>query len=192
MTIQTVFPPCFVYLAGPIMDCTFGEANDWRKYVADRLKPHNIIGISPLRCEPIHGERYTPDYPDPCFGVPRAIAAKNKFDVQKCDITLAMLPKPKPNGTVSMGTLEEIAWADQAGKMVIQVTDDPKVINHPVVDAARGWKLIVDELRDAPHDGSVQPPSRHGLPYASIQAATDGAIQICIGVLGGYTGGKNV
>lgn len=191
MTIQRVFAPCFVYLAGPIMDCTFGEANDWRQYVSDKLEPHNIIGISPLRCEPIHGEIYTPDYPDPCFGVPRAIAAKNKFDVHKCDITLALLPKPtKPGTTVSMGTLEEIAWADEAGKMIIQVSDDPKVINHPVVDSVRGWKLVVQT--EVEPVGSVQPVNRFGMTYASIQAALDGAVQICVGVLGGYTGGKNV
>lgn len=153
----------YVYLAGPILGCTKGEANDWRRYVADQLEPHGIIGISPLRCEPLIGERYTLEYPDPRFGVPRAIAAKNKHDVQNGDITLAYLPAEMgPN--ISLGTVGEIFWADAYDKQVILVSDHPKIIQHPVLDAAVDWKL-----------GSL-----------------DEAIDVCIGVLGGYTGGKNV
>lgn len=172
------FPPRFVYLAGPILGCTQGEANDWRIAVAAKLREHNIIGISPLRCEPLIGKIYSADYPDPRFGTPRAIAAKNKFDVRNCDITLAVLPAPVPGKPPSLGTLHEIAWADEAGKMVIQVTDDPFVNNHPVVDSGRGWKLTTFP--------------GNGTPYANIQAALDAAVEVCIGVLGGYTGGKNV
>lgn len=171
-----IYPVRFVYLAGPILGCTAGEANDWREYVDSKLRPHNIIGISPLRCEPLIGKVYTAEYADQRFGVPRAIAAKNKFDVRACDITLAVLPMPLPPKTQSYGTLEEIAWADEAGKMVIQVTDDPAIIRHPVVDSARGWKLAAGP----------------GHPYETITDALDAAIEICIGVLGGYTGGRNV
>jgi hypothetical protein len=173
---MTWFPPRFVYLAGPILGCTMGEANDWRKYVDAKLRPHNIIGISPLRCEPLVGERYTTDYPDPLFGSPRAIAAKNKFDVRTCDVTLALLPLPVPPKTQSYGTLEEIAWADEAGKMTIQITDDPAIIRHPVVDSARGWKLAAGL----------------GHPYATVQEALDAAVTLIVGLLGGYAGGKNV
>lgn len=175
------FPARFVYLAGPILGCNFGEANDWRTAVAEKLRPHGIIGISPLRCEPLHGEVYSTDYPDPCFGTPRAIAAKNKFDVHNCDLTLALLPKPPAGRSPSLGTLHEIAWADEAGKMVIQVTDDPTVINHPVVDSGRGWKMVTT-LTDAPT----------GVTFKTIEECMDAALRTIIGVLGGYTGGKNV
>jgi hypothetical protein len=153
----------FVYLAGPILGCTAGEANDWRRYVADTLAPFDITGISPLRCEPLIGERYTTDYPDPRFGVPRAIAAKNRFDVMNCDMTLAYMPAVMGDD-ISLGTLGEIFWADMAGKQVLLVSDHPKVLKHPVVDAAVDWKL----------------------------STLDEAIDVCIGVLGGYTGHKNV
>jgi len=171
-----VFPPEFVYLAGPIVDCGFHEANDWRKYAAEKLRPHNIVGVSPLRCEPLHGDKYSPQYADQRFGVPRAISAKNKFDVRRCAITLAMLPLPANDRTQSYGTLQEVAWADEAGRMVIQVTDDPKIISHPVVDSARGWKMCAGE----------------GHPFPTIKEALDAAIDTCVGVLAGYTGGKNV
>lgn len=154
----------FVYLAGPIMGCTRGQANDWRKFVDDKLQEHGIVGISPLRCEPLLGLTYGAGTPDPRFGVARAIAAKNKFDVDNCDITLAFLPKPAPGRHASYGTLGEIFWADRAGKQVILVSDDPDILIHPVIDAAVDWKL----------------------------STLDEAIDVCIGVLGGYTGGKNV
>lgn len=156
--------PVFIYLAGPICGCNHGEANDWRQYVADRLKPHDIIGVSPLRCEPLIGERYTFDYPDPRFGVPRAIAAKNRADVRRCDLTLAFLPLPVPPRVQSYGTIGEMFWADADDKPTILVSDDPYVMRHPVLDAAAGWKL--DTL--------------------------DEAVDVIVGVLGAYVGGKNV
>lgn len=153
-----------VYLAGPILGCNSAEANDWRKYVDDKLKDHNIIGISPLRCEPLHGERYTLEYKDPRFGTARAIAAKNRFDVQNTDITLAYLPTPPAGRHQSYGTLGEIFWADAHDKRVILVTDDPEIRAHAVVDSAVDWQL----------------------------ETLDEAIDVLIGVLGGYCGGKNV
>lgn len=153
----------FVYLAGPIMGCTQGEANDWRHEVDAKLKEHGIIGISPLRCEPLVGERYSAGTADPRFGTARAISAKNKFDVMNSDITLAYLPV-EMGDSISLGTVGEIFWADMAGKQVILVSDHPKILMHPVIDAAVDWRL-----------GTLEE-----------------AIDVCIGVLGGYTGGKNV
>ena len=156
-----------VYLAGPILGMTKQGANDWRKYVAGQLKDHNIIGISPLRCEPLIGERYGANYEaDPKFGTSRAIASKNILDVQMCDVTFAYFPKEArlEAGHISYGTLIELGWANGFRKPIILVSDDPEVINHPVVNAAAGWVLPTLE------DG----------------------IDVVIGILGGYTGGKNV
>lgn len=153
----------FVYLAGPILGCTGGEANDWRLAVALRLADCNITGVSPLRCEPLHGERYTEGSMDPRFGTARAIAAKNKFDVMNCDMTLAYLPAAMGTN-ISLGTVGEIFWANMANKQTILVSDHPKILLHPVVDAAVNWKL----------------------------GTLDEAVDVIIGVLGGYTGGKNV
>ena len=153
----------FVYLAGPIMGCTRGEANNWRSYVADKLKEVGIVGISPLRCEPLIGDRYSLNYPDPKFGTARAIAAKNMTDVQMCDMTLAYLPKIK-NRVQSYGTMAELSWSFALRKPAILVSDDPYILSHPVIDIQCGWKL--NKLDDA--------------------------VDVIIGVLGGYTGGKNV
>lgn len=153
-----------VYLAGAIAGCNHGEANDWRRYVADKLLPHNIVGISPLRCEPLIGKTYSLDYPDPRFGTARAIAAKNKFDVENSALTLAFLPLPPAGRVQSYGTMIEMAWANRAGKQTILVSDDPYVMKHPVIDAVSNWKL--DTL--------------------------DQACEVIIGVLAAYVGGKAI
>jgi nucleoside 2-deoxyribosyltransferase len=162
----------FVYLAGPILGQTEGQANNWRERVADKLKDHGIVGISPLRCEPIHGPVYGTGYPDEKFGSPRAILSKNMFDVKRCDMTLAYLPKPvvdisrwpydQPHH--SWGTMQELAWARAFDRPAILVTNDTSIRDHPVLNASAGWVL----------------------------ETLDEATEVLIGILGGYTGGKNV
>ena len=152
----------YVYLAGPILGRTGPEANRWREYVAEKLADHDIIGISPLRCEPAGvGDHYDGNYLDNRFGTLRAISAKNRFDVMACDLVLAYMPDIFP---LSIGTLGEIFWADAYGKQVILVSDNPILRDHPVLDAAVAWKL------DTLHEG----------------------IDVCVGILAGYVGGKNV
>lgn len=156
----------FVYLAGPVLGTTEAQAHHWREDVAGKLSNHGIVGVSPLRCEPIHGERYGPGYPeDEKFGTARAVMNKNLLDVQKCDMTLAYIPKPI-NGVAhhSWGTIAELAWAKALGKPAILVTNDPEIMEHPVLNASAGW--VLDNLEDA--------------------------CDVLIGVLGAYAGGKNV
>ena len=154
-----------VYLAGPIMGCTVEEANDWRIDFAEQLAFNGIRGVSPLRCEPLIGERYSMHYPDPKFGTARVIGAKNMFDVRQCDMTLAYVPKPEPGRVHSLGTISELAWAAILGKPTLLVSDDPFILEHSVLSACSGWVLT----------------------------NLDDALEVIIGVLGGYTiGGKNV
>ncbi len=157
-----------VYLAGPILNCTHGEANDWRHTVASQLDAAGIRGVSPLRCEPLIGERYAAEYNDPKFGTARAIGSKNLYDVRACDMGIYYLPK-NPYHTLdwhqSYGTMQEMAWSFILGKPTILCSDDPEILAHPVLNFNAGW--VVPELDDA--------------------------VDICIGLLGGYTpGGKNV
>ena len=158
-----------VYLAGPILGCNKGEANDWREYVEQKFRDETdgaIRGISPLRCEPIIGERYGVGHADPKFGTARAISSKNLFDVKNCDLTLAFLPREIIDiaGHQSYGTLIEVAWAHALGKPAIVVSDDLGITEHPVVNSCAGWLL----------------PN------------VDDAIEVCIGILHGYVGGKNI
>lgn len=145
----------YIYLAGPIAGCDKGEANDWRKEVSDAFID-GIIGISPLRCEPLIKERYDDaeafangegQYQDKRFGTPNAIAHKNELDMRSCDLTLAYLPAEISARRPSYGTVCEIAWAKILNKPCILVTDDLGVANHPVVTAGCGW--VLDNFEDA-------------------------------------------
>lgn len=156
----------FVYLAGPIGGLTEAGAKDWRKEAAERLKPWGIIGISPLRCEPaINGSYKAEAYPeDPLFGNAKAIGSKNRFDTLHADFVLAYLPERTPGQEVSIGTIIEIGWAHGKGIPVIVVSDDPVIMKHPLIDFCASWKL------------------------ETVQQA----VNLLIGILDGYTGGKNV
>jgi nucleoside 2-deoxyribosyltransferase len=143
-----------VYLAGPITGCTNEAANDWRRVMTSRLLmsasdqddgTSHIVGVSPLRCEPIIGELYEPEYDDNQFGNPQVIAAKNKEDVRRCDITFAYLP---PNNPASVGTLQEIGWASGMGKPIILVTDNEYVRQNAVIQATVPWRF-----RESGEDG---------------------------------------
>lgn len=131
----------YVYLAGPITDCDRGEANNWRDYVFAKLLKHNIRGISPLRCEPLVGDRYKIEYADPRFGTAKAIASKNFYDVQACDILFAYMPADLNDRALSQGTLAELHWGFALRKSTILVSDCEKIIRHPVNQAAASWIL---------------------------------------------------
>ena len=154
-----------VYLAGPVLGCSGEQANGWRSMVASTLLRDNIRAISPLRCEPLRGERYGSSYSDPKFGTSQAIGSKNLFDVRTCDMGIYYLPVPEDGRHQSWGTMQEMAWAYVLGKPTILVSDDPEIRAHPVINANSSW--AVDDLSEA--------------------------MDIVVGILGGYVeGGKNV
>lgn len=130
-----------VYAAGPIVNCTTGEANDWRNALSFRLERLGIKVISPLRCEPATNGRYDLGYPDDRFGTARAIASKNMFDVQACWLTLAYIPRELAARTPPYGTVSELAWARAYNKPTILVTDDDFIRAHPLINANAGWLL---------------------------------------------------
>jgi len=127
----------YIYLAGPIAQCNYQEANDWRSYVRSNLH-ENIIGISPLRCEPMHGETYGPGN-DPRYNSPGAIAAKNWYDTEKCDLILAYMPRELNERRPSYGTTIEIGWAIGLKKPIILVTNDAYLTEHPLIRANVNW-----------------------------------------------------
>lgn len=130
-----------VYLAGSITGMKYGEANDWRNEAIERLAKSGIIGVSPLRCEPLRGDTYTPTSADPKFGTARAIASKNMMDVKTCDLTLCYMPVALNENWPSVGTILELGWAHALGKPTILVTDHPRLVDHPVVQVNAGWIL---------------------------------------------------
>jgi len=135
-----------VYLAGPIAGLTEGEAKDWRSDVSERLLEHNIMGISPLRCEPATDGRYdisTTQNGDNLFGTAQAIGSKNEFDARNADMILVYLPSP------SIGTIIELGWGKALNTPTVVVTDDPGIKLHPVIRHCSSWSLdTLDEAVD--------------------------------------------
>jgi nucleoside 2-deoxyribosyltransferase len=130
----------FVYLAGPITGLRMNEANDWRDYVKSKLHT-NIIGISPLRGEPPIEGVYAPHDKDSKFRHPKAIAAKNYYDTHNCDAILAYIPLKHNSEKPSFGTVFELGWATGINIPTILVTDDPRLVEHPIIEAKVNWVL---------------------------------------------------
>ena len=88
------------------------------------MLPDNIIGISPLRCEPVKpGMMYTsPGAVDKMWSDPRAINAKNWLDTESADLVLAYLPKEMNDRRPSIGTIIEIGWTLGLKKPLIVAT----------------------------------------------------------------------
>jgi nucleoside 2-deoxyribosyltransferase len=163
---EEVMTARYIYLGGPIMGHTESGANDWRREVDAAFSDSgaDLYGVSPLRCEPLHGKTYQPGYPDPRFGTARAIASKNLYDCVNCDMAIINIPKPPEGLHHSWGTMAELGAIRGAGKQAILVSDDPEIRQHPVLNGWSGW--VVETLEEA--------------------------VDICVGILGGYAGGKNV
>ena len=138
----------YIYLAGPIAGLTEEEATTWRNDV-DLMLPDNIVGISPLRCEPLRpGMVYTDDgATDKMWSDPRAINAKNWLDTESSDLVLAYLPKQMNDRRPSIGTIIEIGWTLGLKKPLIVVSDDNQMLDHPLIECNAAWRL--KELDDA-------------------------------------------
>jgi nucleoside 2-deoxyribosyltransferase len=126
-----------IYLAGPIFGTTGAEANDWRSDMTARLAPHGIACISPLRCEPMIGDRYDVAYADPCFGTPEAIVGKNFLDLRACDLTLAYMPASSAIAEMQaiIDRMENLAAVVEG--IVGPIDDDAKAIAEDVVTMKR-------------------------------------------------------
>ena len=138
----------YIYLAGPIAGCTETEATEWRDHVCTFF-PHGIVGISPLRCEPLKkGLTYTDEGATPkMWSDPRAIATKNWLDTESADLVLSYLPKEMNDRRPSIGTIIEIGWAIGLRKPLIVVSDDDYVLEHPLIQRNASWRF--DNLDDA-------------------------------------------
>ena len=137
-----------VYLAGPITGLKVNDANDWRVSPSGHLRAMGMVPVDPLRSEPpgIDGT-YMGTYADIKYGTAKAIASKNLLDVKSADVVLAYMPQYLNPDWPSVGTLAELFIAHALGKPTILVTDEPRLLKHPLVQAASSW--ILPTLDDA-------------------------------------------
>tara|TARA_Y100000034_G_scaffold136371_1_gene212455 strand:+ start:13252 stop:13743 length:492 start_codon:yes stop_codon:yes gene_type:complete len=129
----------FVYLCGPMEGCTDSEIDSWRNLASQEFsyRERDIVGITPNRCEPDRNDWHQ---------ATKEIFNKNMMDCKRCDLLLAYMPKEITQGRGNYGTTTELAWFIMMQKPIVLVTDDPGIINHPVMMHGCGW--IVDNLEE--------------------------------------------
>jgi nucleoside 2-deoxyribosyltransferase len=136
----------FIYTAGPISGCTYGECTGWRDYVAQefyKLAPY-IRTMSPmhgktyLKREKVMGDGY-PDFP---LSTDHAIMCRDRNDVKRSDLVLFnFLDAPR----VSIGTCIEIGWADAWQKPSVVVMQKGGLHDHSMV---RGMNAVFTDNLD--------------------------------------------
>lgn len=143
-----------VYLAGPITGLNYQDATEWRRLVTMWLEP-DIAGFSPLRRK---------DYLKDEVSIKDTYDAKNLASVNVPDISRAAIMSNQRaiysrdyndvitsqaiivnllNTTkVSIGTVMEIAWADQARIPVILVMEEKGNIHeHSMLREASSFRV---------------------------------------------------
>lgn len=130
--------PVKAYLAGPITGKTFGDATEWREYVAMRLAGYGIEALSPMRGKDFILKRIgTEKVLDQTYDAPmskqKAILNRDRWDVMNADVVLFnLLPYAvTENGCTkaSIGTCVEFGWADAFRKLCVVVLDETDAQN---------------------------------------------------------------
>lgn len=134
-----------VYLAGPISGLSFAGCTIWRDYAAKTLNERGIRAMSPLRgkeylaaLESIsgHGNEYAH------MGVlstSRGVMTRDRFDATRCDVLLVNLLGAT---AVSIGTVMEIAWADDNRTPIVCAMEDTgNPHEHMMINEALGFRV---------------------------------------------------
>ena len=126
-----------VYLCGPITDLSYDEARlGWRKWVDDELALAGIDCLSPMRdTDHITTKKPMHKMGDPkkrnIRSTPRYIKTRDKWDCKRCDLLFAnFLGYPSK----SIGSILEIAWAEDAGNPVIIAMEDDNPHQHAMIN----------------------------------------------------------
>jgi nucleoside 2-deoxyribosyltransferase len=137
-----------VYLAGPIAGLTAGTAVTWRSFMTRRLADYGIGVRDPLRDTPLDmaSEELLTPLPKAAdvLGTPRAIVARDRFDVKSADVVVANLLEAS---RVSIGTMVELGWASNEGKPIVVIMKPDNIHAHPFIDVLADY--IVTDLYEA-------------------------------------------
>lgn len=140
-----------VYLSGPISGKSFEEATDWRKEVSIELHIAGFRVRDPLRGKSFstmsHQKKINPkEYNasnNPTLS-DKALKNRDKLDVLSSDIVLANFMEASQ---VSIGTVFELAWAEDHNKLVIVALPKKDTLHdHPFI---RESAVIFHSLEDA-------------------------------------------
>jgi nucleoside 2-deoxyribosyltransferase len=127
-----------VYLAGPIAHLSGSESRTWRKAVSEQLRP--IKCYSPMRDTHMLGDDEivtAVGYSLPIVSN-RGILARDRFDVQRCDVIFVNLLGAQ---RISIGTCIEIGWGHLLQKPVVAVMEPGNIHEHAMVLEAIDYRV---------------------------------------------------
>lgn len=136
-----------IYLSGPIIGTFFNEAKSWRTDVGEYLNKHGFGVLDPLRGTELllDNKKIIDSAPisDPSLS-DKAFVQRDKLDVLACDILLANFMEATK---VSIGSLFELAWAEDHNKVVVvAMKKNDLLYNHPFI---RETCIVFNTLNDA-------------------------------------------
>jgi len=130
-----------VYLAGPIADLDYTEAQTWRTEAREWLADFDIDGISPLRGKEFLkgvGRIGTKEFFHP-MASDSGIVARDRYDVKAADVMLVNFLNAEK---VSPGTPAEFGWADAFGTPIVTVMEEiGNVYDHPFIRGLSGYRV---------------------------------------------------
>lgn len=142
-----------VYLAGPIANLTFSQAQEWRTYLMTAVRSKHIHCFSPLRGKEFldNGESINGTYNHP-LATRHGIRGRDAFDVRTCDVLVANLTDVK---TISGGTAWELGIAHALNIPVVYIVgafedenENPYLL-HPILGDVPAFVVhSLDEAAD--------------------------------------------
>jgi hypothetical protein len=135
-----------VYLAGPISGLDFDGATDWRVQASNHLWPHGIKTLNPLRYQEhlkkvgtfTNAAAETARLESP-MSMPKGLTIRDKWDAKRSNVLLVNLLGATK---VSIGTVMEIAWAEDAGNpVVVAMEPEGNPHEHAMLNHVIGFRV---------------------------------------------------
>jgi len=135
----------YVYLAGPMEDCTKDYMTQWRNVVSSELLTAEIYSLDPTRRVAFHTQLYDTKLEDDIrnLNLSKRIFKQDLQDIANSKVVLADVRRDSGRGT---GTSMELMFAHMKNKIIIMWSQHGDVI-HPFYEAIYTEKHY--DLQDA-------------------------------------------
>lgn len=121
----------YVYLAGPMEDCTKTWMKEWRTQASNTLAHLQIDTLDPTRRVTFHDELYLGEQHTPVQSACRRIFKMDMQDIANSTVVLADVRRSSGRGT---GTSMELMFAHIKNKIIILWADEDDLI-HPFYES---------------------------------------------------------
>ena len=136
----------YVYLAGPMEDCTKLRMKRWRTQASNTLDSLGINCLDPTRRVSFHDELYLEETQTPVQSTCRRIFKMDMQDIANSTVVLADVRRDSGRGT---GTSMELMFAHMKNKIIILWAGENDLI-HPFYESIYTEKYFtLEECLDA-------------------------------------------